>query len=177
MPYVLLRKARCLHLDNKRYEAIKAYNEVLDYFPNAVYYPSPALYSMGRANFQNGDVEKAMKAWVELADDPDYSKHPLAADAINELADQLVKQDNAEQGVKYYQQVALTFRTQNWPAVSYAIGKVLEHYVHRKPDEPKVREFYVAAQGFVQRPNKSSGRFVGEPRILGPGRGSRAAAG
>src|SRR4051794_13731903 len=35
-PYALLRKARCLHLDGKRYEAIKEYTEVLDYFPNAI---------------------------------------------------------------------------------------------------------------------------------------------
>jgi TolA-binding protein len=152
LPYALLRKGRCLHLDKKRYEAIKAYNEVMDYFPNVINYASPALYYIGRAEWQNGDVEKAMKAWIELADDADYSKHALAADAINELADQLVKQNNPDQATKYSEQVALTFRTQNPPAAYYAIGKVLEQYVHRQPDEAKIRAFYTKVQGFEWNP-------------------------
>lgn len=154
LPYALLRKARCLHQDNKRYEAIKGYNEVLDYFPNAVNYASPALYYIGRAEWQNGNVDKAMKAWIELADDADYSKHPLAADSINELADQLAKQGNNDQAAKYYEQVALTFRASNPLAAFYAIGKMLEQYVHIKPDEAKLRSFYTAVQGFEYAPAK-----------------------
>ena len=36
IPYALLRKGRCLQLDNKRFDAIKEYREVLDYFPETV---------------------------------------------------------------------------------------------------------------------------------------------
>ena len=64
--YAVLRKARCLHLGNKRFEAVKAYTEVLDYFPNALNYAAPALYYLGVCHAENGNLDDAMKAWACL---------------------------------------------------------------------------------------------------------------
>ena len=99
IPYVLLRKARCLHKDDKRNEAIQQYNEVLDYFPNAVEYAGAALYYQGLAHWENGDEDKAMKHWARMARDEEYRKHRLAAGAINRLADSLAAKGHAESAV------------------------------------------------------------------------------
>ncbi len=145
--YALLRKARCLHLDQKRFEAIKEYNEVLDYFPNDVKMAGAALYYIGLANWENSDAEKAMKAWAEMAEDKDYSKHPLAASAIAMLADNLVKQNKWDQAATYYTQVSIDFRDSNPEAANYAIRNVVPYFIRIKPDEPKFRDFYVKVRG------------------------------
>ncbi|MCH7728465.1 MAG: tetratricopeptide repeat protein, partial [Planctomycetes bacterium] len=91
--YALLRKGRCLHLAKKRFLAIKEYDEILDYFPNDVKYAAAALYSIGQCHWENGDEEKALKAWADMAKDVDYRKTRLAAKAIKQLADNLAKRD------------------------------------------------------------------------------------
>ena len=42
LAYILLRTARSTHLDDKRYEAIKKYRQVLDYYPDAAHYAAAA---------------------------------------------------------------------------------------------------------------------------------------
>ena len=153
VPYALLRKARSTHLDNKRFEAIKQYQEVLDYFPDDVRYAAAALYYTGLCHQQNGDIDKALKAWAEMAEDVDYRKHFLAAPAMKALADNLMKQQKIDSAIKYYKMVALTFRTGDWRyVISPAISNVNYHHIRRKPDEAKFKEFYVKAQGVEHRP-------------------------
>lgn len=154
--YAVFRKARSLHLDNKRFEAIKQYNEVLDYFPNAVDYAGASLYFIGQCNAQNGDLPNAMKAWKEMADDVDYRKHFLAAGALSQLADNLAKQDKKGEANEYYKQAAIDFRKSNRDASWYALNKVLEYYVFTNPNEPKLREFYDKVQTFEWDPRHSS---------------------
>ena len=101
--YAILRKGRSLQLLEKRFEAIKVYQEVLDFFPNDVRYAAAALYSIGECHAQNGDVEKAVKSWLALADDPDYSKEPPGASALNQLADNFLKQGKTDDGIKRYE--------------------------------------------------------------------------
>jgi tetratricopeptide (TPR) repeat protein len=153
--YALLRKARCLHLDEKRFEAIKEYTEVLDYFPNAVKYAAAALYYIGLCYWENGDEEKAMREWAKMAEDEDYSKHVLAAWAINGLADHMAKSGGPEKAVEYHKQVAIDFRRSNADAARYAIDKVIPHYIRSKPDEPKLREFYQKVGTFDRDPHKA----------------------
>ena len=143
IPYALVRKGRCLQLDNKRAQAIKQYREVLDYFPNEVKYAALALYYIAQCQQQNGDIGEALKTWVQMAEDAGYSKHPLAAVAVNALADNLAKQEKYDQAVKYYKQVAIDFRPSNKGASEYAAWKVVEHYIRSKPDEKALREFCV----------------------------------
>jgi len=148
IPYVLLRKARCLHLDDKRHLAVRQYNEVLDYFPNAVEYAAAALFYQGLAHWENGDEQKAMKHWAQMARDKQYRKHRLAAGAINSLADNLAKTGHPESAVSYFWQVAVDFRTANQQAAGYARNKVVEYYVRSSPTEPRMRKFYVEARYF-----------------------------
>ena len=142
IPYVLLRKARCLHLNDKRHEAIREYNEVLDYFPNAVRYAGAALYYQGWAHWDNGDEAKAMKHWARMAKDADYRKHPLAAVAINQLAENLARQGHVESAISYFWQVAVDFRKDNRKATADARHRVEAHYYRANPSEPKLRQLY-----------------------------------
>jgi hypothetical protein len=141
----VLRKGRCLHKDDKRNAAIRQYAEVLDYFPTVVTYAAAALYYQGLAAFDNGDEDKAMKYWAQMAQDKGYSKHPLAAGAINRLADNLVAKGRAEPAAAYYWQVAADFRQAYPQAADYARQQVIAFYVRTSPNEPKLRAFYAQA--------------------------------
>jgi len=152
VPYALLRKGRCAQLDDKRFQAIGDYDEVLDFFPNDVKYAAAALYYIGECHSANGDVAKAMKAWAKMADDKEYRQEPLAAFAINHLAGHLLKQERDAEAVKYYEQVAVTFRTSNRDASSHARGPVIRHYIRTAPNEPKFREFYANMKTFERDP-------------------------
>ncbi len=154
LPYVVLRKGRCLHHDDKRFDAVKQYREVLDYWPNRVKYAAAALFYLGQCHWENGDEDQAMKVWADMADDADYSKHPLAADAINQLADYMVRKDQARQAVEYYEQVAVDFRKSNSDAARRAIDKAVYHHVRREPDEARLRAFYRKVGTFQWAPRK-----------------------
>jgi TolA-binding protein len=155
IPYALLRKGRCLQVGKKRYEAIKEYREVLDYFPNAVKYAAASLYYTGESHWANGDEQKAMKTWAEMAQDVDYSKMRLAASAILRLADELNRQEKRPAAVKYWRQVALDFRTVEGavPDAYQALLRVIPHYVRAEMNEPELRKFYNEVQGFHSSAN------------------------
>jgi len=152
--YAVLRKARCLHLGNKRFEAIKAYTEVLDYFPNAVNYAGAALYFTGACHSENGNVEEAMKAWTEMARDADYRKHYLAAGALTGLAGNLLKQGKPNEAAAYYEQAAIDFRKSNLEVSRDAIFQVMRIRTRIQPDQPKLREFYEKVGTFDPNPDK-----------------------
>jgi TolA-binding protein len=151
-PYAILRKGRALQNVEKRFEAIKVYQEVLDFFPDEVKYAAAALFRQGECHSQNGDAEKAMRAWAQLADDADYVKQPLGAFALNALADNLARQEKAEAAIKRFEQVAVEFRDTNGDAARAAIGRVVPYYVRTKPDIKRLRDFYVAARTFEAGP-------------------------
>lgn len=152
LPYALYRKARSLQLNNKRHEAVKQYTELLDYFPNVVAYAAPSSFQIGQCHFDNGDVEKAMIAWAKMADDADYAKHPLAARAINQLAAHLVASKQAAKAMDYYKQVAFDFRTANKAAANTAMEAVIGYYLRTKPDQERLREFYLKVGTFEDKP-------------------------
>jgi len=154
VPYALLRKARCLHIEEKRNEAIKAYTEILDYFPNDIAYASAALYYLGECHWLNGDEDEALKAWAEMAEDVDYSQSRFAATAINQLADALAQREQRDRAVKYWRQLALDFRNKSPEEANEAIKKVVHYHVRFKPDEPALRKFYEEVRGFNSRPEK-----------------------
>jgi TolA-binding protein len=151
IPYALLRKGRSSELDDKRFQAIRDYQEILDYFPNEVKYAAAALYFMGNCHQNNGDVSKAIKAWVKLAEDEDYRREPLGAVAVNHLADHLVRQDKEADAVKYYRQVAVDFRQKNPDASEHARNRALRYFIRTNPSEQEVRRLYTDLGTFGDR--------------------------
>jgi TolA-binding protein len=154
--YALLRAARCLQMDNKRYEAIKAYHEVLDYFPDAIPYAAAALEYLGECHMQNGETSDAAKAWQELADDTDYRRQAVAADAIVGLAGMLLKNGDPAAAAQYYMQAALDFRQSNSKASQEAMAQALYVLVRVKPDAAKLSEFHAKAKGFDRNPRQDT---------------------
>jgi len=154
LPYALLRKARCLHLEGKRFEAVREYRQVLDFFPDDVKYAAAALFYIGQAHWQNGDEEAAIKAWAQLADDAEYAREPLAASAVNAVAGYMKKTGHEQEAVDYYMQVARDFRTANPDAAYAAIWRAVPYYIRTKPNEPKLRQFYTDVQTFHRNPRK-----------------------
>ena len=152
VPYALLRKGRCRHLDEKRFQAIELYEELLDYFPNLVPYAAPALFYIGSSHAENGDLEKAMKAWLEMATDEDYRRHTLAAHAIFSLADNLARQKKESDAVKYFEQVAVDFRNKNPDPARQAMSRAITHYVRLAPNEKRLQELYRKVRSFEHNP-------------------------
>lgn len=157
LPYVIFRKARSIHLDNKMFNAIKAYNEVLDYYPNALHYAAAALFFIGKCYSEINESEKALKAWKQMAEDKDYRHHYLAAEALNMLALNYMKQNETDKAISCYEQVTGDFRVKNPNAAWNAMWQVIPYYMKIKLSEPKLREFYIKAQGFDRNPKKIEG--------------------
>jgi len=132
LPYILFMKGYSLHMQKDRYSAIKVYNEVLDYFGEEIDPASRALFFLGVANFQNGDTKQGLEAMVEMVEDEDYSQHPLAAGALDYLANNSWKNDEKEQAVKYWKQIVKDFSKSNSRVATAARDSIMNYYVIKK---------------------------------------------
>jgi TolA-binding protein len=157
VPYSILRKGRSMQYDLKRGEAIKIYNDLMDYFPDQVAYAAPALFYIGECQLDNGNKELALKTWKELADDKDYRKHRIAAYALSALAERLLEQGEAENAAKYYLQIALDSRPTNWDATWRAMEQLKLIHVAVRPNVKALRDAYTKLQGFRGRPGEYQG--------------------
>ncbi len=155
VPYALLRQGRSMQLGKKRFEAIRIYSWILDYFPAAIPYAGAALCYIGDCHFDNGNVKEAIKAWSEMAKDVDFRKHVLAAEAMNRLADNLVLLGKWPDAVGYYEQVGADFRNSNRPAAGYAISNLLFYSIRVNPDVANVRRLYAKMESFEACPGKT----------------------
>jgi len=154
IPYAILKKGRSLHREHKRYEAIKVYQEVLDYFPDVINYASPALYYIGLAHQQNGSRERALKSWAKLAADKEYREHPLAARTLNELAQYHSSEGDQDKAAETFALVAETFRKKNPQAAHAAIDYLQRHYTTVKPNEEQLAQLYKTLNSFDDRPRE-----------------------
>ncbi|MFW5856290.1 MAG: tetratricopeptide repeat protein [Planctomycetota bacterium] len=128
LAYVIFMRGYCLHHAKFRNEAIKVYQEVLDYFGDTIDAGAPALYYMGVAYLDNGDTRDGMECMLEMVEDPDYSKHPLAAGALNRLADNHWRNEEKEQAIAYWKRV-VGFWSVNPHHARDAFEKVTRYYV------------------------------------------------
>ncbi len=148
MPYVLLRMGRCLHKLEKRNAAIKAYEDVVNYFPDDVRYAAGALYYIGECHGQNGDEEKRTAIWARLVKDDDYVTQANSGTALAHLGAAMQKLGKFEEATEYQWRTAVAFLSSNPNAAKAAREAVLYHYAVRQPNHDKLKEFYVAASGF-----------------------------
>ena len=154
LPYVLLRMGRCLHRIDKRNAAIKAYQDVLDYFPDDVVYAAAALYHIGECHGQNGDDAKQTAAWAKLVKDDDYVSQPQAGSALTFLATRMASLGKFDEAAEYQWRTAVAFLSSNPRAAEQGRRDVIQHYVARAPNHDKLKEFYTAAGGFDGRATK-----------------------
>ncbi|MFK7850548.1 MAG: tol-pal system YbgF family protein [Akkermansiaceae bacterium] len=155
LPYVLLRMGRCLHQLEKRNAAITAYQDVVDYFPDAVSYAAAALYYIGECHGQNGDDAKKTATWARMVKDKDYVAQPNSGTALTYLGNAMDKLGKFEEATEYHWRTAVAFLKSNEKAAASARGAVISHYASRSPNHDKLAEFYVAASGFDGRGQKT----------------------
>lgn len=148
LPYVLLRQGRCLHKLDKRNNAIKAYQDVVDYFPDAVSYAAAALFHIGECHGQNGEAEKQTAVWARMVKDDGYVTQPNSGTALIHLGTEMQKLGKHEEAAEYQWRTAVAFLKTNRPAAEAARKAVIQHYVTRSPNHEKLKEFYIAASGF-----------------------------
>lgn len=154
LPYVLLRMGRCLHLLGKRNAAVKAYQDVVDYFPDDVIYAAGALYHIGECHGQNGDDDKKLAVWARMVKDKEYVNQPLSGTALDYLGSAMVKLGKYDDAVEYHWRTAAAFIKTNPKAAETARNSVISHYVTRKPNHEKLSEFYIAVGGFDRHRRK-----------------------
>ncbi|MFM2170087.1 MAG: Outer rane lipoprotein [Verrucomicrobiota bacterium] len=148
LPYVLLRQGRCLHKLDKRNAAIKAYQEVIDYFPDHIAYAAAALYYIGDCHGLNGEEEKQTATWARLVKDDAYVTQPNSGTALVHLSSAMEKLGKFEEATEFQWRTAVTFLKTNPSAAKSAREAVLKHYATRNPSHDRLKEFYVAASGF-----------------------------
>lgn len=105
LPYMVFLRAYALHQAKDRNRAIGVYNEVVDFYPGEIDAAAPALYYRGVAQFDNGDYSKGMLTMKELLDDPDYSKHKVAASASLQLVRNYWRNKEPEKAEHYLKQI------------------------------------------------------------------------
>ena len=153
LPYVLLRMGRCLHLAGKRNAAIKAYQDVVDYFPNDVAYAAAALYHIGQCQQQNGSDQQALATWAKLVKDDQYVGEPNSGSALIALSKAMQDRGNFDEAAKYQWRTAVAFRKSNPKASEQARKTVVFHYTVRKPNHDKLLAFCNEVGGFGWRQN------------------------
>ena len=129
LSYVLFMYGYSQHQAKDRNGAIRTYTEVLDYFGDIIEDAAPALYYMGRAHFDNGDRKKGMMVMKEMAEDEDYSKHPLAAGALRILADNDWANKERSTAVRYWKQVVRDFAKTNPDEAENARRRIYIYYL------------------------------------------------
>lgn len=148
LPYVQLRLGRCLHKLDKRNAAIKAYQDVVDYFPDDVAYAAAALFHIGECHGQNGEAEKQTAVWARMVKDDGYVMQPNSGTALIHLGTEMQKLGKYGEAAEYQWRTAVAFLKTNPGAAADARKAVILHYVTRSPDHEKLKEFFIAASGF-----------------------------
>lgn len=133
LPYVLLRMGRCLQILDKRNTAIKAYQDVVDYFPDEVPYAAAALFYIGQCHALNGNEAKSLATWARLAKDKEYVSQPRTGSALASLATAMEKRGNFGEATEYRWRTAVAFRESNVRAAEAARNSVVYHYTVRAP--------------------------------------------
>lgn len=151
LPYVLLRMGRCLHFAGKRNTAIKAYQDVVDYFPDDVRYAAAAMYYIGQCHAQNGNEDKSLAVWAKMVKDKDYVGEANSGTALTALAAAMQKRGDHGEAAAYQWRTAVAFRKTNQRAADEARKSVVYHYAVRSPNQAKLLEFCNEVGGFGWR--------------------------
>ncbi len=174
--HVLFMRGYCMQQNKTRGEAIKLYNEVMDYFGQKVEDAAPALYFMGVANIENGDIKQGLKCMQEMIDDPDYSKHPLAAGALRAVGDNCWRNKERDKAVDFWKRAtAVEFWKTNQPEANASLNNAITYYilkkdyagyeawrVDKKDPENVENRYWVAEQAWNMAWNGFAGDWGGE---------------
>ncbi len=103
--HYLLMRAYSLHQARSRHTAIDVYTQLIDWHAFSIDAAAPAMWLMGNAHLQNGDIEPGIAVLSELADHPRYSRHPIADIAMNQVADHYAGIEDDRAAERYWRRV------------------------------------------------------------------------
>ena len=132
LAHMVFMHGYCLHQAKVRNQAIKVYNEVLDYFAEEVPDAAPAKYFMGLAHLENGDTRNGVQCLKEMLANEAYVKHPLAGSALARLAEQHWKANEPEQAMKCWKRIVQDFSKTNHQEASTARDNLVVYYIKAK---------------------------------------------
>jgi len=156
--YALLKKGRCADLAGQPAEAVADYQAVADRFPKMTKYAVPALCYAAECHLAGGARDAAIAAWSRLAENVDYRRAPLGAEAIRRLVETVAGQGSPDEVIAYYERLGLDWRGDDDPIAQQAIKAIVRQHVRTAPDEAKLREFYKRLHPDApERPEESVG--------------------
>ncbi|MFW5682581.1 MAG: tetratricopeptide repeat protein, partial [Phycisphaeraceae bacterium] len=129
LSHMILMQGLSHHRDKKRNQAIKMYDQVLDFFGHVTADAAPALYYQGIAQIDNGDVIKGVATLREMVEDERYRNHAYAAGALRRLADYYAREGETARAVKYWKQTLEDFGDTNQSEANRARANVTEYYI------------------------------------------------
>ncbi len=109
LSHALLLRGYSLHRARSRHTAIDVYTQLLDLYAHEIDEAAPAMFLMGNAHIQNGDIERGMAVLTELADHEQYRQHPIADVAMNQVADHFAGLDEDRTAERYWRRVIDTY--------------------------------------------------------------------
>lgn len=126
---ILFMRGYSLHHAKNRITAIKAYSEVLDFFPDEVDDASAALYHTAVAYCENGDIRKGLQCFKQMVTHEKYSRHSLAAGALTRLASNHWQNKEYGKALTYWKQCYKDFITENPGEAWKARDQVFAYYI------------------------------------------------
>jgi len=108
---------------------------VLDYLGDNIEDAAPALYFMGEAYIENGDVREGMQCMQEIIEDHEYRAHPLAAGALRYVADNCWKNKQTDKAVSYWKRIVADFAETNRREAGIARSRIVAYYIQNKDYE------------------------------------------
>ncbi len=150
LAYANLMQGLCLLAAKDRNAAVRVFSDVLDYFADDIDDAGAALYFKGRAQIDSGDKRKGLESFQKMADDPGYRFHSLAAGAMRELADNLLRTGKDEQALALYRQVALDFAQANSEEARHARNALMNRALSTRAVDAYVT--WIAATGNPEDP-------------------------
>jgi tetratricopeptide (TPR) repeat protein len=113
LSYMLFMRGYSLHRAKDRNAAIKAYNEVIDFFGDQTRDAGAAMYFIGTAHLDNGDTLKGLQVLKQMIADDRFSRHPLTAAAIRQIAENHWRNFEFDEAVSNWQRVIRDFDPAN----------------------------------------------------------------
>lgn len=132
VPYVVFLRGYSLQQAKQRNAAIKAYQQVLSFFPKHTSAAAPAAYYTAVCYLANGDTDQGIAAMKAMVDNKQWSTHPLGAAALRTLADYYAKAKQTEEAVRFWKQVVVDFAASNPREAAAARTSVMIWYLQSR---------------------------------------------
>lgn len=101
--YVLFMQGMALKGARDRNQAVKVFEELVDFYPDQTWIATAAQFMIGDCQFANGENNRARATFAEIVSDPESENHPLAARACNRIASIYWTLGKSDDAIRYWE--------------------------------------------------------------------------